>query len=45
MDNTSSTTSTRSLPKTASDLPTVALIGLLALSAFFAVRVYAKRNA
>ncbi len=48
MDNTSTTTtSTRSsrLPKTASDLPTVALMGLLALSAFFAVRVYAKRNA
>ncbi|HEX3556071.1 MAG TPA: hypothetical protein VIA62_22870 [Thermoanaerobaculia bacterium] len=48
MDNTSTsstTTSTRRLPKTASDLPTVALMGLLALSAFFAVRVYAKRNA
>jgi hypothetical protein len=43
MDNTS-TTSDR-LPNTASDLPTVALMGLLALSAFFALRVYAKRQA
>jgi cobalamin biosynthesis Mg chelatase CobN len=40
---TAATSST--LPKTASDLPTVALMGLLALSGFFAVRVYAKRNA
>ncbi|HEX4959484.1 MAG TPA: hypothetical protein VF173_01500 [Thermoanaerobaculia bacterium] len=41
----STSTGTQSLPKTASDLPTVALLGLLALSGFFAVRVYAKRNA
>jgi cobalamin biosynthesis Mg chelatase CobN len=40
---TAATSST--LPKTASDLPTVALMGLLALSGFFALRVYAKRNA
>ena len=39
-----STTSDR-LPNTASDLPTVALMGLLALSAFFALRVYARRQA
>jgi LPXTG-motif cell wall-anchored protein len=48
MDNTatSSTTTTSSrLPKTASDMPTVALMGLLALSGFFGVRAYAKRNA
>jgi len=44
-DTTSSTTTSGTLPKTASDLPTVALMGLLALSGFFAVRVYAKRNA
>ncbi|HSR93043.1 MAG TPA: hypothetical protein VLK88_17185 [Gemmatimonadales bacterium] len=44
-DTTSSTTTSSTLPKTASDLPTVALMGLLALSGFFAVRVYAKRNA
>jgi len=42
---TTTTSSTQSLPKTASDLPTVALMGLLALSGFFALRVYAKRNA
>lgn len=34
-----------SLPSTASELPSVALIGLLALGAAFAVRSYAKRNA
>jgi hypothetical protein len=45
--STSSTTTTTPsrLPKTASDLPTVALMGLLALSGFFGVRAYAKRNA
>jgi LPXTG-motif cell wall-anchored protein len=46
MDNTSTTTTTPTkLPKTASDMPTVALMGLLALSGFFGVRAYAKRNA
>jgi hypothetical protein len=45
-DTTTSTTTTpSSLPKTASDLPTVALMGLLALSGFFGVRAYSKRNA
>ncbi|MGH7484947.1 MAG: hypothetical protein ACREMY_04970 [bacterium] len=44
-DTTSSTTTSGTLPKTASDLPTVALMGLLALSGFFAVRIYAKRSA
>jgi len=34
-----------SLPSTASDLPSVALMGLLALSAAFALRFYTKRNA
>lgn len=43
---TTTTTSTpSSLPKTASDLPSVALMGLLALSGFFGVRAYSKRNA
>jgi LPXTG-motif cell wall-anchored protein len=42
---TSTTTAPTSLPKTASDMPTVALMGLLALSGFFGVRAYAKRNA
>jgi cobalamin biosynthesis Mg chelatase CobN len=42
--DTTSTSSSR-LPKTASDLPTVALAGLLALIAAFGVRFYAKRNA
>jgi cobalamin biosynthesis Mg chelatase CobN len=42
---TSATAQGSTLPKTASDLPTVALMGLLALSGFFALRVYAKRNA
>jgi hypothetical protein len=42
---TSTTTAPANLPKTASDLPTVALMGLLALSGFFGVRAYAKRNA
>ena len=42
---TTTDTGTQSLPQTASDLPTVALLGLLALSGFFAVRVYAKRDA
>lgn len=41
-DTTTSTTTT--LPKTASDLPTVALIGLLALGAAFVLR-YSRRNA
>jgi len=41
-DTTTSTTN--ALPKTASDLPTVALIGLLALGAAFVVR-YSRRNA
>src|ERR1700681_2402331 len=45
LDNTATSTTTSTLPKTASDLPTVALMGLLALSGFFAVRAYAKRNA
>lgn len=47
MDSTTSTTtrSHRRLPKTASELPTVALMGLLALSGFFGLRAYAKRNA
>ena len=36
---------TDSLPSTASDLPTVALFGLLALGAAFAMRAYSKRNA
>jgi cobalamin biosynthesis Mg chelatase CobN len=40
-----STGTSGSLPRTASDLPTVALAGLLALIAAFAVRVYSKRNA
>jgi cobalamin biosynthesis Mg chelatase CobN len=45
-DTTStSTTSSTSLPRTASELPTVAIAGLLALAAFFAVRLYSKRNA
>lgn len=43
--DTATSSTPESLPKTASDLPTVALAGLLALAAFFAVRVYAKRNA
>jgi len=34
-----------SLPSTASDLPTVALFGMLALFGAFAIRTYAKRNA
>ncbi len=43
---TGSTTDTSTtLPNTASDLPTLALMGLLALSAGFALRAYAKRNA
>ena len=42
---TSAGTSSSRLPKTASDLPTVALAGLLALCAAFAIRVYSKRNA
>lgn len=42
---TTDTTTSASLPKTASDLPTVALAGLLALCAAFAVRFYSKRNA
>ena len=42
---TTSTTSSTSLPRTASELPTVAIAGLLALAAFFAVRLYSKRNA
>jgi len=42
--HTSTTASTR-LPRTASELPTVAIAGLLALAAFFAVRLYSKRNA
>ena len=33
------------LPSTASDLPTVALFGMLALFGAFAIRTYAKRNA
>jgi len=41
-DTTTSTTN--ALPKTASDLPTVALIGLLALGAAFVLR-YSRRNA
>lgn len=44
-DTTTSTTSSTSLPRTASELPTVAIAGLLALAAFFAVRLYSKRNA
>jgi|GEM_PF-1205560 len=43
--STDASTTPSSLPKTASDLPTLALMGLLALTGFFAVRVYAKRNA
>jgi len=42
---TSTTTRSHRLPKTASDLPTVALAGLLALFAAFAVRSYSKRDA
>lgn len=42
-DTTTADSST--LPSTASDLPTVALIGLLALGAAFALRVFSKRNA
>jgi hypothetical protein len=42
--NGSDTTNT-SLPSTASDLPTVALFGMLALFGAFAIRTYAKRNA
>jgi LPXTG-motif cell wall-anchored protein len=38
------TTNTTALPSTASDLPTVALIGLLALGAAFVLRL-SKRNA
>ena len=49
LDNTGTATDTsatsETLPQTASDLPTLALMGLLALSAAFAVRAYAKRNA
>ena len=41
----SGSTGSASLPRTASNLPTVALAGLLALIAAFAIRVYAKRNA
>jgi LPXTG-motif cell wall-anchored protein len=41
-DTTTSTTN--ALPSTASDLPTVALIGLLALGAAFVLR-YSRRNA
>lgn len=44
-DTTTSTTSSTRLPRTASELPTVAIAGLLALAAFFAVRLYSKRNA
>ena len=36
---------TGSLPSTASELPSVALMGLLFLGAAFALRVYSKRNA
>ena len=36
---------TDSLPSTASELPTVALMGLLFLGAAFALRAYTKRNA
>ena len=36
---------TGSLPATASELPSVALMGLLFLGAAFALRVYSKRNA
>lgn len=36
---------TGSLPSTASDLPSVALLGLLFLGAAFALRTYQKRNA
>jgi hypothetical protein len=36
---------TDSLPSTASELPSVALMGLLFLGAAFALRVYSKRNA
>ncbi len=36
---------TNTLPSTASDLPTVALMGLMFLGAAFALRTYAKRNA
>ena len=36
---------TDSLPATASELPSVALLGLLFLGAAFALRVYSKRNA
>ncbi len=43
--DTTGTTASSRLPKTASDLPTVALAGLLALCAAFAVRFYSKRNA
>jgi hypothetical protein len=42
---TSTSTSSSRLPKTASDLPTVAMAGLLALFAAFALRFYSKRNA
>jgi hypothetical protein len=36
---------TDALPSTASELPSVALLGLLFLGAAFALRVYSKRNA
>ena len=36
---------TDALPSTASELPSVALLGLLFLGAAFAMRVYSKRNA
>jgi hypothetical protein len=39
------TTSSKRLPKTASDLPMVAMAGLLALFAASALRFYSKRNA
>jgi cobalamin biosynthesis Mg chelatase CobN len=43
--STDTSADTATLPSTASDLPSVALIGLLALGAAFAVRVFSKRNA
>ncbi|HEV8580297.1 MAG TPA: hypothetical protein VGX68_14615 [Thermoanaerobaculia bacterium] len=43
--DTGTAADTETLPSTASDLPSVALIGLLALGAAFAVRVFSKRNA
>jgi cytoskeletal protein RodZ len=45
MDNTDTSATSDRLPNTASDLPTLALMGLLALSLGFALRAYAKRNA